>query len=50
MINNLIWIGKFKSGLEPDRLEIEVTENVTLSDPEKTLQTMKSLKKWAFAF
>lgn len=45
MINNLIWIGKFKSGLEPDRLEIEVTENVTLSDPDKTLQTMKSLKK-----
>lgn len=34
-----------ETGLEPNRLEIEVTENVTLSDPEKTLQTMKSLKK-----
>ncbi|HHA1258064.1 TPA: EAL domain-containing protein [Enterobacter asburiae] len=34
-----------ETGLEPKRLEIEVTENVTLSDPEKTLQTMKSLKK-----
>ncbi|HDZ8195955.1 TPA: EAL domain-containing protein, partial [Enterobacter kobei] len=31
--------------LEPTRLEIEVTENVTLSDPEKTLHTMKALKK-----
>jgi predicted signal transduction protein with EAL and GGDEF domain len=39
-----------ETGLEPNRLEIEVTENVTLSDPEKTLQTMKSLKKWASAF
>lgn len=34
-----------ETGLESNRLEIEVTENVTLSDPEKTLQTMKSLKK-----
>ncbi|WP_249665934.1 EAL domain-containing protein [Enterobacter sp. 120016] len=34
-----------ETGLEANRLEIEVTENVTLSDPEKTLQTMKSLKK-----
>ncbi|MFW3298432.1 putative bifunctional diguanylate cyclase/phosphodiesterase, partial [Enterobacter quasiroggenkampii] len=34
-----------ETGLEPNRLEIEVTENVTLSDPEKTLQTMKALKK-----
>lgn len=34
-----------ETGLEPNRLEIEVTENVTLSDPEKTLQTMKSLKR-----
>nr|WP_320729952.1 EAL domain-containing protein [Enterobacter sichuanensis] len=33
------------TGLEAQRLEIEVTENVTLSDPEKTLQTMKALKK-----
>jgi EAL domain-containing protein (putative c-di-GMP-specific phosphodiesterase class I) len=24
-----------ETGLEPNRLEIEVTENVTLSDPEK---------------
>lgn len=34
-----------ETGLESNRLEIEVTENVTLSDPEKTLQTMKSLKR-----
>ena len=34
-----------ETGLEPNRLEIEVTENVTLSDPEKTLHTMKALKK-----
>ena len=34
-----------ETGLEPNRLEIEVTEHGTLSDPEKTLQTMKSLKK-----
>lgn len=34
-----------ETGLEPTRLEIEVTENVTLSDPEKTLHTMKALKK-----
>lgn len=34
-----------ETGLEPTRLEIEVTENVTLSNPEKTLQTMKALKK-----
>jgi len=33
------------TGLEPTRLEIEVTENVTLSDPEKTCQTMKTLKQ-----
>lgn len=33
------------TGLEATRLEIEVTENVTLSDPEKTCQTMKTLKK-----
>ncbi|WP_163980790.1 EAL domain-containing protein, partial [Raoultella ornithinolytica] len=31
-----------ETGLEPTRLEIEVTENVTLSNPEKTLQTMKA--------
>lgn len=34
-----------ETGLEPTRLEIEVTENVTLSNPEKTLQTMMALKK-----
>ncbi|MGM8752680.1 bifunctional diguanylate cyclase/phosphodiesterase [Enterobacter chuandaensis] len=34
-----------ETGLEPNRLEIEVTENVTLSDPEQTLLTMKALKK-----
>lgn len=33
------------TGLEATRLEIEVTENVTLSDPEKTCQTMKTLKQ-----
>ncbi|SFT58807.1 PAS domain S-box-containing protein/diguanylate cyclase (GGDEF) domain-containing protein [Kosakonia arachidis] len=33
------------TGLEPTRLEIEVTENVTLSDPERTCQTMKTLKQ-----
>ena len=35
-----------ETGLEPTRLEIEVTENVTLANPEKTLQTMMALKKW----
>lgn len=33
------------TGLEATRLEIEVTENVTLSEPEKTCQTMKALKQ-----
>lgn len=33
------------TGLEATRLEIEVTENVTLSDPEKTCQTMQTLKR-----
>lgn len=34
-----------ETGLEATRLEIEVTENVTLSDPEKTCQTMQTLKQ-----
>nr|WP_318392983.1 EAL domain-containing protein [Enterobacter sp.] len=33
------------TGLAPARLEIEVTENVTLSEPEKTSQIMKALKQ-----
>ncbi len=33
-----------KSGLEPSRLELEITENVTISNPEVTLETMTQLK------
>jgi len=33
------------TGLAPARLEIEVTENVTLSEPEKTSQIMRALKQ-----
>lgn len=32
------------TGLSAERLEIEVTENVTLIDPEKTCQVMRKLK------
>ena len=30
-----------KSGLEPSRLELEITENVTISNPDITLETME---------
>ena len=33
------------TGLPPTRLELEVTENVTLSEPENTCKTMKILKQ-----
>ncbi|QNU73950.1 EAL domain-containing protein (plasmid) [Klebsiella pneumoniae] len=33
-----------KSGLKPSRLELEITENVTISNPDITLETMKQLK------
>ena len=34
-----------ETGLEPTRLEIEVTENVTLSDPEKNVAHHRSPQK-----
>lgn len=33
-----------KSGLAPSRLELEITENVTISNPDVTLETMTQLK------
>ncbi len=38
-----------KSGLKPERLEIEVTEGVMLSDTETTRRTMDGLKKLGVA-
>lgn len=34
-----------KSGLDPDRLEIEVTEQILIRDTEKTLETLQKLRE-----
>lgn len=39
-----------KSGLSPKKLELEVTENVTLKDPENTYQIMSKLKRIGVRF
>jgi len=33
------------SGLAPDRLELEITENITLENPQSALEVMQALKK-----
>ncbi|MFS2225960.1 EAL domain-containing protein [Pantoea sp. B65] len=38
------------SGLESSRLEIEVTENAMLQDPEKTLEVMRHVRKMGVKF
>lgn len=39
-----------KTGLEPSRLELEITESVTLSNPDTTLETMTQLKEIGVRF
>ena len=41
---NLIHLILFETGLAPERLELEVTESVVISDPPRTLSILRRLK------